>query len=440
MSAQPHPVRITCTDDLQRSRLTVFFRLLLGIPHFFWAALLGSAVIVIVFINWFILMFTRKTPDGFHDFVAGYIRYVAHLEAYVLLAANPFPPFYLGTRAPYPVDLEIDPPQEQSRWKTFFRLFLMIPAGLIASTLLWGGPSRGSYAAGGLATLVSFFLWWVGVIRGRAPRGMRDLVVYAVGYAAQTSAYIFLLTDRYPFSSPSFFVSQRETAPAVAELPAAPPPAVEGEPVALTPAAAPTAEPVVVEPPHPVSMSVTGELRRSRVLVFFRLPLAIPHLIWLTLWAILALLVAFLTWICAIFIGRPPRPFHRFLSRFVRYSVHVYAFLMLVGNPFPGFVGKPGSYPVDLELPPLEHQSRWVTFFRGLLGFPALMIAGGLGACLFAAAFLGWFVGLFCGRMPQGLRDLGAYSLRYTGQFYAYLYFVTAKYPDSGPRPDPSSP
>jgi hypothetical protein len=70
----------------------------------------------------------------------------------------------------------------------------------------------------------------------------------------------------------------------------------------------------------------------------------------------------------------------------------------------------------------------------------ALMIAGGLGGCLFTAAFLGWFVGLFCGRMPQGLRDHGAYSLRYSGQLYAYLFFVTAKYPDSGPRPDPASP
>ena len=29
-------MRLTVTDDLRRSRLTVFFRLLLGIPHFIW--------------------------------------------------------------------------------------------------------------------------------------------------------------------------------------------------------------------------------------------------------------------------------------------------------------------------------------------------------------------------------------------------------------------
>ena len=31
-----HPVRLVAGDDLQRSRLTVFFRLLLAIPHAIW--------------------------------------------------------------------------------------------------------------------------------------------------------------------------------------------------------------------------------------------------------------------------------------------------------------------------------------------------------------------------------------------------------------------
>ena len=34
-----HPVQVVVEDDLQRSRLTVFFRLLLAIPHFIWFVL-----------------------------------------------------------------------------------------------------------------------------------------------------------------------------------------------------------------------------------------------------------------------------------------------------------------------------------------------------------------------------------------------------------------
>jgi hypothetical protein len=81
-----------------------------------------------------------------------------------------------------------------------------------------------------------------------------------------------------------------------------------------------------------------------------------------------------------------------------------------------------------------------VTGFRIFLAVPAILIGGGLSGAGFAAAFLGWFVGLFLGRMPEGLRDLGAYALRYQGQTNAYLYFVTGRYPDSAPRPDPASP
>jgi Domain of unknown function (DUF4389) len=416
VSAALHPVRIVVTDDLQRSRLTVFFRLFLAIPHYLWAVLIGTAVALCVFVNWFILLVKGKTPDGLHAFIAGYIRYLTHLEAYFLLAANPFPPFYLIGTDPYPVDLEIDPPEQQNRWKTLFRLFLAVPALLIASTLFFGGARGGGYFSGGLAFAIAFLAWWVALVRSRIPRGMRDLLVYCLGYSAQVSAYVFLITDRYPFASPSAFVSRAE------------------------PSAPPVGEPSEAEPAHPVSVSVSDDLRRARLLVLFRLPLVIPHLVWLVLWALVAILTAILAWVWAIATGAPPRPFYRFLSRFIRYSTHVYAFAFLVGNPFPGFVGKPGSYPIDLDLPPLQPQKRLITVFRVFLAIPALLISGGLGGALFVAAFLGWFVGLFLGRMPAGLRDLGAYSLRYSAQVSSYLYLVTAKYPDSGPRPDPSSP
>ena len=33
---------------------------------------------------------------------------------------------------------------------------------------------------------------------GRLPKGMRDLIAYCIRYQAQTYAYLFLLTSRYP--------------------------------------------------------------------------------------------------------------------------------------------------------------------------------------------------------------------------------------------------
>jgi hypothetical protein len=233
------------------------------------------------------------------------------------------------------------------------------------------------------------------------------MVCYCIGYAAQYSAYLFLVTDRYPYSGPNAFAAAREE-----------------------------------EHPHPVRLTVADDLRRSRLLVFFRLPIAIPHIVWFLLWTVPAVLAAILNWFCALAIGRSARPFHRFLSAYVRYGTHLGAFLYLVGNPFPGFVGAPGTYPVDLVLPgpEPERQKRLVILFRIFLSVPAWIVASGIDSAAGAAAFLGWFVSLFRGRMPDGLRNLGAYSLRYSSQLWAYTFLLTDRYPDAGPRPDPASP
>ncbi len=188
-------------------------------------------------------------------------------------------------------------------------------------------------------------------------------------------------------------------------------------------------------PPHPISLTVADDLRRSRVTVFFRLLIAIPHLVWWYLWNIVALVVAVLTWVCTLVIGRPPRPFHRFLGAFIRYQTHVWAFVTLVGNPFPGFVGARGSFPVDLVTPvEPERQNRLGVFFRIVLALPALVLDRVLSYVLLVVAIFAWFAALVRGRMPDGFRDLGAYVLRYTGQAHGYVFLQTARYPHSSPR------
>jgi hypothetical protein len=174
-------------------------------------------------------------------------------------------------------------------------------------------------------------------------------------------------------------------------------------------------------------------LARSRLTVFFRLLLALPHIVWLALWTLVAIFAVIANWFVTLVRGTPPAALHRFLSAFVRYTTHVWSFLFLVANPFPGFVGRAGSYPVDVELPGPERQNRWRTGFRLLLAIPAFLVDSALGAVLYVAAVLGWFAALATGRMPQGLRNAGAWAIRYSAQTNAYLYVLTERYPFSGP-------
>jgi len=179
-----HPIRLVVTDDLKRSRLTVFFRFVLVIPHFIWMYLWGIAAAIVWIIAWFAALFTGRVPEGMHNFLAGFVRYQTHVFAYLLLAANPFPSF--SSSAAYPVTVEIAPPAQQGRLGVFFRTLLAFPA-LIAS-----------YVMNGLTEMLTIFAWFVAIFTGRIPEGMRNLIAFTIRYHIQTQAYVFLLTSTYP--------------------------------------------------------------------------------------------------------------------------------------------------------------------------------------------------------------------------------------------------
>lgn len=416
--APAHPVRLAVEDDLQRNRLTVFFRLLLAIPHYVWFFLWSVAAVVVSIVNWFATLILGRPPRWAHRFLCAYVRYSVHLSAYIYLVGNPYPGF-VGEHG-YPIDVTLpEEPQPQVRWKTLLRLILAIPAFAIGGALgggfsislgyffRRGGSGRASsvdnsgFSGGGLLAGVCAFLGWFACLAtGRMPKGLRDAGAYGVGYSAQARAYALLLTDRYPNSDPAAML---ESVPRPRQ--------------------------------HPVHLvGEAHDLRRSRLTVFFRLPLFIPHYVWLYLWSVLAELVLILSWFATLIMGRPPRPFHRFLSAFIRYQLHVFAFLTIAANPFPGFTGKPGSYPLDLVLPAEpERQNRWKTLFRILLVIPAWFISFGVSIALAVASICTWFAALLRGSAPWGLRNLMAYALRYLAQTNAYLYLLTDVYPHASP-------
>ena len=403
------PARIIVTDDLRRSRLTVFFRLLLAIPHLVWLALWTVAAFLAAIGNWFATLATGRSPELLYRFLAAYVRYSTHVSAFLFLAANPFPGF-TGAAGSYPIDVEIAPRAPQHRLKTLFRLVLAVPALLLAGVLRSGGfavgQGHGRHGGGstgfsgslGLLALVAVLTWFAALARGRAPQGFRNMLAWGLGYLAQVHAYVLVLTDRYPNTDPG----------AVGVLGA--------------------------QPAHPVRLRVDDDLRRSRVTVFFRLLLFVPHYIWLLLWGIAVLLAVIGNWFVTLALGRSPRAVHAFIAAYVRYQTHAYAFLGLVGNPFPGFLGRPGSYPIDVEIDGPERQHRLKTLFRIFLVIPALLVDYSLSVVLAIAAFLGWFAALVTGRMPTGFRNVGAWALRYSAQTNAYLYLLTDRYPYSGPE------
>jgi hypothetical protein len=180
---------------------------------------------------------------------------------------------------------------------------------------------------------------------------------------------------------------------------------------------------------HPIRLVVNDDLQRTRLTVFFRIILAIPHILWLYLWGAIAALAVLVAWFAALFTGRVPDGLHGFLATFLRYATHVRAYILLIADPFPGFTGKPGSYPIDLEVDPPQPQSRLTVFFRVILAIPALLLTYVLSSLSQLLAVFSWFIALITGRVPEGLRNFAALALRVETQTYGYLLLVTGRYP-----------
>ena len=186
VAAGDHPIRVVVTDDCKRSRLTVFFRWLLAIPHYFWLLGWSIAVFFVVIAAWFTGLVKGRLPDGMHNYLSRYLIYNTRVTAYVNLLANPYPPFNGRPETGYPIDLQVGPAEVQSRWKILFRWILAIPAII----LTWVFQQ--------VLGIIAFLSWFVCLVIGRIPKGMRDLGIYCLRYQQQTYAYLMLLTHRYP--------------------------------------------------------------------------------------------------------------------------------------------------------------------------------------------------------------------------------------------------
>src|SRR3989442_6624135 len=179
-----HPIGLIVTDDLERNRLTVFFRLLLVIPHLIVLAVWGIVMYVAVIIAWFAALFTSRVPNGLHNFNANYLRYTTHVFGYLYLLADPWPPF--GGATAYPIDVRVDGPEPQGRLGVFFRVILAIPALILAGVFRQ------------VNGIVAFLGWFYCLAMGRMNEGMRNISAWLLRYELQTYGYLFLLTSHYP--------------------------------------------------------------------------------------------------------------------------------------------------------------------------------------------------------------------------------------------------
>ena len=184
---------------------------------------------------------------------------------------------------PYPTLFEVDYPEKLSRWKTGFRIILILPMFLFMSVIQSVG-----YAAM-FAGFVTVFL------RRSYPPWLMTAHTGFLGFYARTTAYETLVTDNYP----SF--------------------ASTGVPVRL-----------LYPQPEP------GSLSRWRVL-FWKGALIIPHLIVLMFLYLAVFVVVILAWFAIMFTGRYPRGMFAFVVGVQRWSFRLHGYFASFHDEYPPF-------------------------------------------------------------------------------------------------------
>jgi ABC-type multidrug transport system fused ATPase/permease subunit len=182
----------------------------------------------------------------------------------------------------YPVSYSVQYAEKRSRLTTFFRYFLAIPVFIVA--FFW---AIGAY----LGVIVA---WFALLFTARYPEGIYNFEVKAIRMLQRSSAYLYLLTDKYP----SFGGDD--------------------------------------DPDYPVRVEIAAPQEQySRAKTFFRYFLAIPVWIMLYLYGIVVSFVSFVSWVVIVVTGKQPRGLQDLLVMASSYHTKAFAYMFLLTERYP---------------------------------------------------------------------------------------------------------
>ena len=195
-------------------------------------------------------------------------------------------------------------------------------------------------------------------------------------------------------------------------------------------------------PPHPVAFDVAYPERLSRASTFFKILLAIPQIIVVYTLLLPLAVLTFIAWFAILFTGRYPKGFFDFTTGVARWQANVFAYCALLRDEYPPFSFGPGAYPLTLDIPYPERQSRWRLFIRIFAIVPNHFVFYFMQLAALFTTVISWFAILATGRYPRSLFDFSVGVQRWYQRQFAYTYLFRDEYPpysssaDARPGPE----
>lgn len=189
----------------------------------------------------------------------------------------------------YPVSFQFASPGKIARWRPLVHWLLVIPHFFVL------------YVLSLVALVLVIVAWFAGVFAGKIPEGIQGLIVATLRYSARVQTYMFFMREEYPpFNFDTDFADPGTDPRTRFDVV----PAIEG---------------------------------RSRLTIFFRGLLVIPHTIVYFFLFIAFYVVIFIGWFAVIILGRWPAGLESFMVGFIRWTARYNAYYYLLTDDFPPF-------------------------------------------------------------------------------------------------------
>ncbi len=185
---------------------------------------------------------------------------------------------------------------------------------------------------------------------------------------------------------------------------------------------------------YPVNIEVAGVLEVPRWRPLVNWLLVIPHLVWLWVLTIGLLVLAIISWFAILITGRLPEGWGDFMVGVLRYQWRILAYLYAWTEEYPSFTPPtgypdPGDFPAVLAGVPASERNRLTVLFRIFMVIPQYIVLYLVGIAAGVLLLIAWFIVLFTGRWPEGMRRFCIGYYRWSIRLQAYLFLITDVYP-----------
>jgi hypothetical protein len=188
LGEQMSTLQLNIENADKHSRLSVFFRPFLALPHVIVGGIWGFFVAILNVIQWIRILITGSRSEGLWNKQNRWLSYATRVKSYQSYLFDAFPAFGSIPKKE-PVAFNFDFSKDAKRLSAFFRFLIAIPAMFVLFFLSIG------------AGLILIVVWFALMITGRYPSGMFAFVKKYRQFSARLSAYLMYMTDQYPKSA-----------------------------------------------------------------------------------------------------------------------------------------------------------------------------------------------------------------------------------------------